>query len=104
MIVFDNFSMIVSMLIDSVFLFIVVISFLFFKLNFFFRKELKRIILMSRDITSSMNKLILRIHWIENSLDRKTKEYIERNTEFKNESIETYQKELNELKVEHNTF
>ena len=51
-----------------------------------------------------MNKLILRIHWIENSLDRKTKEYIERNTEFKNESIEAYQKELNELKVEHNTF
>ena len=59
---------------------------------------------MSEDITSSMNKLILRIHWIENSLDRKTKEYIERNTEFKNESIETYQKELNELKVKHNTF
>ena len=59
---------------------------------------------MSRDITSLMNKLILRIHWIENSLDRKTKEYIERNTEFKNESIEAYQKELNELKVEHNTF
>ena len=59
---------------------------------------------MSRDITSSMNKLIFRIHWIENSLDRKTKEHIERNIEFKNESIETYQKELNELKVKHNTF
>ena len=51
-----------------------------------------------------MNELILRIHWIENSLDRKTKEYIERNTEFKNECVEAYQKELNELKVEHNTF
>ena len=59
---------------------------------------------MSEDITSSMNKLILRIHWIENSLDRKTKEYIERNTELKNESIETYQKELNELKVEVSLF
>ena len=59
---------------------------------------------MSRDITSSMNKLILRIHWIENSLDRKTKECIERNAEFKNESIETYQKELNEMKVEVSLF
>ena len=59
---------------------------------------------MSRDITSSMNKLILRIHWIENLLDKKTKEHIERNIEFKNESIEAYQKELNELKVEVSLF